>query len=202
MNTTSNKLTDSISGIEATLVGAPTVNNNQIMFTANDTFNFDLSSLNLTNKDRTFRIKFTPTSLDNKPRCIFGIGANATDWNSLTSSYIKDDSIIIQHAAGGISNITVGSTSSSNSTNRLPNNAKPSINTEYEIVVTEQPFTNKLRWFVNGTLVQDGTTTLYNPLALGNIESNNIFIGSYSLIEIYDGFCDTYEDFTNMVNTN
>ena len=193
MNTESNKLTDSIGGIEATLVGAPTVSNNQIVFTENDTFNFDLSSLNLSNNNRTFRIKFTPTTLDTKSRCIFGIGVNVTDWNGLTSGYIKDDRLIMQHGNKGITNNTIGNSNSTN--NRLPE--APTINTEYEIVITEN-INNTIRWFVNGTLVQDGTTTLYNPLALGNTENINRFVGSYSLIEIYDGFCDTYEDFTNM----
>lgn len=196
MNIASNKLTDSIGGIEATLVGAPTVNNNQIMFTANDTFNFDLSSLNLPYKDRTFRIKFTPTNIDNKNRCIFGIGVDATDWNNITSAYIADSKLIMQHGSKFINNSTVGG--SNNGGNRLPE--VPAINTEYEIVITEQVNTGNVRWFINGTLVQNGTATLFNPLALGNIEGNNRFIGSYSLIEIYDGFCDTYEDFTNMVN--
>ena len=196
MNTESNKLTDSIGGIEATLVGAPTVSNNQIVFTENDSFNFDLSSLILTNKDRTFRIKFTPTSLDTKSRCIYGIGVVSTQWSNITSGYIKSDSLLMQHGNKGMSNSTVGINSGGATDNRLPE--APAINTEYEIVVTEQSFTNKLRWFVNGTLVQDGTTTLYSPLSLGNNENINRFIGSYSLIEIYDRFCDTYEDFNNI----
>lgn len=193
MNTESNKLTDSIGGIEATLVGAPTVSNNQIVFTENDSFNFDLSSLNLSNNNRTFRIKFTPTTLDTKNRCIFGIGVHATDWNGLTSGYIKDDRLIMQHGNKGATNNTIGNSNSTN--NRLPE--VPAINTEYEIVITEN-INNTIRWFVNGTLVQDGITTLYSPLALGNTENINRFVGSYSLIEIYAGFCDTYEDFTNM----
>lgn len=195
MNIASNKLTDSIGGIEATLVGAPTVSNDQIVFTENDTFNFDLSSLHLPYKDRTFRIKFTPTNIDNKNRCIFGIGINATDWNNITSAYISDSKLIMQHGSNFINNSTVGG--SNNQDNRLPE--APTINTEYEIVITEN-INNTIRWFINGTLVQDGTTTLFNPLALGNTEGTNRFIGSYSLIEIYDGFCDTYEDFNNMTN--
>lgn len=196
MNTESNELTDNVSGIEATLVGTPTVSNNQIVFTENDKFNFDLSSLNLILKDRTFRIKFTPTTLSNTNKCIYGIGAAPTDWSNITSAYISDSKLIMQHGSKFINNSTVGASNSQG--NRLPE--APTINTEYEIVITEQFGTSNIRWFINGTLVQDGITTLYNPSALGNTEGTNRFIGSYSLIEIYDGFCDTYEDFTNMVN--
>lgn len=194
MNIASNKLTDSIGGIEATLVGAPTVSNDQIVFTENDTFNFDLSSLNLNINNRTFRIKFTPTTFSNANKCIYGIGAVATDWNNITSAYISDSKLIMQHGTNGTTNGTIGNSNSSD--NRLPK--APTINTEYEIVITEQFSTSNIRWFINGTLVQDGITTLYNPLALGNTEGTNRFIGSYSLIEIYDAFCDTYEDFNNI----
>ena len=198
MNTTGNKLTDSIGGIEATLGGAPTVSNNQIVFTENDNFSFNLTSLNLTRKNRTLRVKFTPTSLDNKNRCVYTIGKGASDWNNSTCSYITDSKSIIQHGAGGISDNTVGSSNGGLGDNRLPNGEAPSINTEYEIVISEEVNTNKIRWFINGTLIQNGTVTLYNPLFLANTEGNNRFIGSYSLIEIYDEFCDTYEDFTNI----
>lgn len=196
MNTTDNKLTDSISGIEATLGGAPTVSNNQIVFTENDNFSFDISSLNLTIKNRTLRVKFTPTTLDDTTKCVCTIGASATNWSQQTSSYITNTKIVMQHGDGSINNITVGGTNGGDTSNRLPN--VPSINTEYEIVISENASTGKVRWFVNGTLAQDGTTTLYNPLFLTNTEGSGRFIGSYSLIEIYDVFCDTYEDFTNI----
>ena len=195
MNTTNNTLTDSISGIAATLGGAPTVSDNQIVFTENDNFSFDLNSLNLSSNNRTFRIKFTPTTIDASSRCVYGIGVSTTDWNDLTSAYITKDKLIIQHGGSGINNSTVGSLSSTS--NRLPE--APEINTEYEIVITEQVSTGNVRWFVNGTLVQDGTTTLFSPAALGNTEGSNRFVGSYSLIEIYAGFCDTYDDFTNLL---
>nr|DAV43835.1 MAG TPA: CotH kinase protein [Caudoviricetes sp.] len=195
MNTTDNKLTDSIGGIEATLVGAPTVSNNQIVFTENDTFNFDLTSLNLTDKDRTFRIKFTPTSLDANTRAVCGIGAKATSWNILTSAYITNEKLIMQHGSTDITNFTVGDRGLN--INRLP--ITPSINTEYEIVITEEAATGKIRWFVDGNLVQDGTTPLFNPLFLANVEGRDRFIGSYSLIEIYDEFCNTYDEFTSWI---
>lgn len=194
MNTTGNKLTDSIGGIEATLGGAPTVSNNQIVFTENDNFSFDISSLKLTTKNRTLRVKFTPTSLDANTRAVCGIGAKATSWNTLTSAYITKEKLIMQHGSANITNFTVGDRGLN--INRLP--ITPSINTEYEIVITEEAVTGKIRWFVNGTLVQDGTVTLYNPLFLANVEGNGRFVGSYSLIEIYDTFCDTYEDFNNI----
>lgn len=167
------------------------------MFTENDKFNFDLNSLNLSNNNRTFRIKFTPTTFDTNTRCIYTIGVNTTDWNGLTSAYITNEKLIMQHGSKLINNSTVAVGGSNG--NRLPE--APAINTEYEIVITEQVNTGNVRWFVNGTLVQDGTTTLYSPSVLGNTEGNNRFVGSYSLIEIYGGFCDTYEDFTNMANT-
>ena len=196
MNTTGNKLTDSIGGIEATLSGAPTINNNQIVFTENNNFSFDITSLKLATKNRTLRVKFTPTTLDDTTKCVCTIGASATSWGQQTSSYITNTNLMIQHGSNSINNITVGGTTGGNDSNRLPN--VPSINTEYEIVISENASTNKIRWFVNGTLAQDGTTTLHNPLFLANTEGSGRFIGSYSLIEIYDTFCDTYEDFNNI----
>ena len=196
MNTTGNKLTDSIGGIEATLSGAPTISNNQIVFTENNNFSFDITSLKLATKNRTLRVKFTPTTLDDTTKCVCTIGASATSWGQQTSSYITNTNLIIQHGGSGINNITVGDTTGGDDSNRLPN--VPSINTEYEIVISENASTNKIRWFVNGTLAQDGTTTLHNPLFLANTEGSGRFIGSYSLIEIYDTFCDTYEDFNNI----
>lgn len=196
MNTTNNTLTDSISGIAATLGGAPTVSDNQIVFTENDNFSFDLNSLNLSSNNRTFRIKFTPTTIDASSRCIYGIGTDASSWNNITSGYIKNDTLRMQHGSHRMDNSTVGVASGDSDINRLPE--IPVINTEYEIVITEEANSGKIKWFVNGTLVQDGTTTLYNPLQLGNVEGNSRFIGSYSLIEIYAVFCDTYADFTNI----
>ena len=200
MNTTDNTLTDSIGDIEATLVGAPTVSDNQIVFTVNDTFNFDLTSLNLTSKNRTFRIKFTPTSIPGANACTCVIGQNATDWDIVTSIYTSNSAIRIQHGDCTINGNTVGSSSGRDSINRLPNGQLPSIDTEYEIIISEEVNTNKIRWFINGTLIQDGTTELYNLLFLANVESTTRFVGSYSLIEIYDVFCDTYNDFTNIAN--
>ena len=49
-------------------------------------------------------------------------------------------------------------------------------------------------------MVQDGRTTLHNPLYLSNVEGTTRFIGSYSLIEIYNAYCETYTKFTNMIN--
>lgn len=198
MNTADNTLTDNIAGINATLTGNPTVSDNQIAFTANDKFSFDLSSLSLNTSNRTLRVKFTPTSLntDNKNVLIFGETANA--WNSVTSVYISDTKIIMQHGTNTFANMTVGDSNAGNNNNRL--SSAPTINTEYEIVISENVTTNEVRWFINGTLVQNGISTLFNPSYLSNIEGSSRFIGNYSLIEIYNGYCNDYAGFTNMVN--
>ena len=111
MNTVDNTLTDNIAGISATLTGNPAVSDNQIAFTASDTFSFDISSLNLTNSNRTFRIKFTPTTLDNVLKNVIGVGSNNTSnsWRFLTSSYIDSVKLVLQHASAGFTNNTVGS---------------------------------------------------------------------------------------------
>ena len=197
MNTVDNTLTDNIAGISATLVGNPTVSGNQIAFTANDTFNFDISSLNLTNSNRTFRIKFTPTTLDTNFTNVIGVGDGAI-WNNLTTSYIKSNALIIQHGIIDFNNNTVGSAVGNYSGNRLSTN--PVTGQEYELVISENTDGN-VRYFIDGTLVQDGTTALLEPLYISNTEGNARFIGSYSLIEIYNGYCNDYTEFTNMVNS-
>ena len=198
MNTVDNTLTDNIAGISATLTGNPTVSDNQIAFTANDKFSFDISSLNLTNSNRTFRIKFTPTSLDSNPKNIIGIGINGSTWASMTSAYITNSKLLLQHGDNSFASSTVGGTTGGNNSNRLP--ASPVTGQEYELVISEHTNGN-VRWFINGTLVQNGTTACHNPLCLSNTESPNRFIGSYSLIEIYNRYCNDYTEFTNMVNS-
>ena len=199
MNTESNTLIDSVAGISATLTGNPTVSDNQIVFTANDTFSFDISSLGLTYANRTFRIKFTPTTLDTSLRNVIGIGSSAT-WDYLTTSYVTSSKLVLQHgnsSTNGFSGNTVGSGDSADSTNRL--STAPVTGQEYELVISEH-INGNVRWFVDGTLVQDGTTTHFNPLYISNVEGSNRFVGSYSLIEIYDEYCNNYAEFTNMVN--
>lgn len=197
MNTADNTLTDNIAGISATLTGNPTVSGNQIVFTANDKFSFDISSLNLTNSNRTIRIKFTPTTLDTTLRNVIGFGNSNNLWDNITSSYITSEKLICQHGTAAFTNNAVGSPSYNYGNNRLT--TPPVTGQEYELVISEH-INGNIRWFINGTLVQDGTTTLFAPLYLSNTEGNNRFIGSYSLIEIYDGYCNDYTKFTNMVN--
>lgn len=197
MNTVDNTLTDNIAGISATLTGNPTVSGNQIAFTASDTFSFDINSLNLTSSNRTFRIKFTPTTLDNNIRNVIGVGSSNGSWNSLTTSYVNSTVLRLQHGDYDFINCTAGFKDHSYTGSRLP--ANPVTDKEYEIVISEN-IDGNVRWFVDGTLVQNGTTTCYDPLYISNTEGNVRFIGNYSLIEIYNGYCDDYTEFTNMVN--
>ena len=198
MNTTDNTLTDNIAGISATLTGNPTVSGNQIVFTADDKFSFDLSSLNLTSSNRTLRVKFTPTTLDANLRNAFIFGGTSSTWNSSTTVYISHAIIRMQHGSNSFANCTVGSNNGGSDNNRL--SSTPATNTEYEVVISENVTTNEVRWFINGTLVQNGISTLFNPLYLSNMEGTARFIGNYSLIEIYNGYCNDYTEFTNMVN--
>ena len=197
MNTTYNALIDSVASIRAALTGNPTVSGNQIAFTASDTFSFDISSLNLTNSNRTFRIKFTPTTLDTNFKNVIGIGRDNNDWGNITSSYIDSTKLVLQHASSGINNFTVGNGIGGYDGNRL--STAPVTGQEYELVISEHTNGN-IKWFIDGVLVQDGTTGLFDPLYLSNTEGNNRFIGSYSLIEIYNEYCNDYTEFTNMVN--
>lgn len=197
MNTADNTLTDNIAGISATLTGNPTVSGNQIVFTASDKFSFDISSLNLTNSNRTFRIKFTPTTLDNNTRNVIGVGKLPDSWGQLTSCYLTSEKFILQHASTNFANFTIGSGNSIHNSNRL--SVPPVTGQEYELVISENADGN-VRWFIDGTLVQNGITTIFNPLYITNIEGTNRFIGSYSLIEIYNEYCNDYTEFTNMVN--
>ena len=114
----------------------------------------------------------------------------------MTTSYITSEKLILQHGNNGFASVTIGSASPNGSTNRL--SAAPVIGQEYELVISEN-IDGNTRYFIDGTLVQDGTTTLMNPLYLRNTEGNR-FIGNYSLIEIYNEYCNDYAEFTNMVN--
>ena len=195
MNTVDNTLIDNIAGISATLTGNPTVSDGQIVFTENDAFDFDLTSLALTSSNRTVRIKFTPTTLDSSNRNVLILGSSSTSWNAATTSYINASKLLMQHDSKSFSNITAGFSTGGANNNRLSD--APTANTEYEIVISENVTTKEVRWFVNGNLVQNGTTTFFDPLYLGNKEGSARFIGSYSLIEVYNEYYDTYEDFTN-----
>ena len=107
----------------------------------------------------------------------------------------------IKDIANKFTNVTTpedSGTNGHNNNNRLP--SFPTANTEYEIVISENVTTNEVRWFIDGTLVQDGTTTLLNPLYLANTQGQYRFIGNYSLIEIYNGYCATYDDFIALSN--
>ena len=95
MNTADNTLTDNIAGISATLTGNPTVSGNEIAFTASDRFNFDIRSLNLTNGNRTVRVKFTPTTLDNNLRNVLTLGEATNNWNGATTVYINNSKLIM-----------------------------------------------------------------------------------------------------------
>ena len=75
------------------LLKYPTISDNQITFTTSDTFNFDISSLNLTSSNRTVRVKFTPTSLDTATRHIIGFGSSGI-WNN--KKYIIDIAILMK----------------------------------------------------------------------------------------------------------
>ena len=197
MNTVNNTLTDNIAGISATLTGKPTVGGDQILFTGIDKFSFDISSLNLINSNRTFRIKFTPTTLEGSLKCVLEIGSVDGNWSNTTMCYVTTEKLILQHGNKGFTGNTVGNESGGFNGNRL--STPPVTGKEYELVISENKDGN-VRWYIDGTLIQDGTTTCHNPLYLSNIEGNNRFTGGYSLIEIYNEYCNDYTEFTNMIN--
>lgn len=197
MKTSNNTLTDNIAGINANLTGNPTVSGNQIVFTESDKFTFNISSLNLPSGNRTLRVKFTPTTLDTNTRNVIGLGSDASSWSNLTTCYITSEKCTLQHSTGGFIDNTVGFSNSSMPENRL--STAPVIGQEYELVISENTDGN-IRWYIDGVLVQDGKGELFNPLYISNAEGTGRFIGSYSLIEMYDVYCETYQDFTNMIN--
>lgn len=190
MNT--NTLTDNVAGLTATLTGTPTKNDDGIVFDTSSTFIFDIQQLNL--NDFTLRVKFKPTTLDGLFRNVFVLGnsrATACYGTSYTSYVGSAQTRVKFGTSNTITNHTVGNTISSTSII----SAVPS-DTECELVLSVSA-DNNIRVFKNGELVQNGQVpTERNRFFLGNYEGNNRFIGSYSLIELYDKFCDTYEDLT------
>ena len=197
MNTADSTLTDNIAGISATLTGNPTVSDNQIVFTASNKFSFDISSLNLTSSNRTLRIKFTPTSLNSSAKNVMTFGPSATAWNTATTCYINSANFVLQHGSNNFTNVTTGSENGGLNANRL--STTPVNGQEYELVISENADGN-VRWYIDGILVQDGTATLFSPSYISNAEGSNRFTGSYSLIEIYNEYCNTYDDFIALSN--
>ncbi len=205
MNTVDNTLTDNIAGISATLTGNPTVSNN-VMFTASDSFVFDISSLDLTNSDMTVRIKLTQDSLTSTPKNILTVGSSNSQecWNVSNTVYSVNNGYRFQYGKvnasadnNNISDYTIGNFNGPSGSNF----AKAQVNIEQEIVMSINKNTKDIRIFIDGELVQDGKISIINnPLYLGNHEGNNRFVGGYSLIEIYNGYCNDYTEFTNMVN--
>ena len=115
----------------------------------------------------------------------------------MTTCYMKSNAMVVQHANTAFTNNTVGNASGSYNGNRL--STSPVIGQEYELVISEN-IDGNVRWYIDGVLVQDGTTTLNAPKYIHNIEGNSRFIGSYSLIEVYNTYCNDYTEFTNMIN--
>lgn len=197
LNTEANTLTDSVAGISAELTGAPTVSDNQMIFTANDVFNFNISSLNLTSKNITFKAKFTPTTVDGSIRNVLSLGSS-TSYSDTYSAYVDigNTSIHLGKKFGSASNNQIldatVSNIQSNATNII-SVAPLTANTECEIIISIEFATHQLRVFKDGELIQNGRLhTLHNLLRLSNFEGTNRFIGKYSLIELYHGFMDSY----------
>ena len=195
LNAETNTLTDSVAGISATLAGTPTINDNQMAFTASDTFNFDISSLDLNSKNITFRIKFTPTTLDGNYRNVFSLGLD-TNFINTYNCYIHNATTRIQYGKyngtnvnNDITDATTNNFSQSNHTNVTP----LTVNTECEIILSVEYSTHQIRVFKDGELIQNGKLqTIYRPLRLSNLEGATRFVGKYSLIELYHGFMDSY----------
>ena len=115
----------------------------------------------------------------------------------MTTCYTTSTQLRLQHARNNFSNVTIGSQISDIDDNRL--SVEPVTGQEYELVISEN-IDGNIRWYIDGILVQDGTISLFRPLYLSNTEGGQRFIGSYSLIEVYNGYCNDYTEFTNMVN--
>ena len=198
LNTTNNTLTDSVSGLAATLTGTPTISNNQLAFDDTSSFDFDITSLNLASKDITLRVKFAPTSLTTSFANVITFGDGS--WNKSWTTYISDAKLLMQSTWTNIENVLVGSNSGQPDLNRLT--STPTINTEYELVLSYRASDKTIRYYIDGVLVQDGNNVVEIPeiSKLCNTEGNSKFAGTYSVIDMYDQFCETYEDFTNLAN--
>ena len=168
-------------------------------------FVFDISGLDLTNSDITVRIKLTQASLTSRAKNILTIGnSNAQQcWNGSNTVYCIDNQYRFQYGNSvnsvnnKVTDYTIGNFDLSNGTNI----ARVQVNIEQEIVMSINRDTKDIRIFIDGELVQNGKLfAINNPLYLGNHEGTNRFIGGYSLIEIYNSYCNDYTEFTNMVN--
>ena len=196
LNTEANTLIDKVSGINFSMTGAPTISDNKIVFTEADTFSGEVSSLGLTNTTaRTLRVKFTPTSLSDIFSNVVIIGTSESVFEVSDSIYIRQDSLRVQWGRGKtITDKTIGADSSDNNTvNRLTGN--PELNHEYEIILSQNS-DGSLRYWIDGVLVQDGIMSPRdNWNYLGNAQGNGRFVGSYSLIELYEQYFNEYPNF-------
>lgn len=195
LNAETNTLTDSVAGISATLAGTPTINDNQMAFTASDTFNFDISSLDLNSKNITFRIKFTPTTLEGRYRNVFSLGLD-TSYINAYNCYIDPTTTRINYGRYNRTNVEndiTDATTNNFSHENHTNVASLTVNTECEIILSVEYRTHQIRVFKDGELIQNGKLqTIHRLLRLSNLEGTSRFVGKYSLIELYHGFMDSY----------
>ena len=199
-NVSDNTWTDSINGTSATIVGTPTIANNKVKFNSTSSFN-----INSTLPDKyTIRIKLTPdTVVLNKPQNFLCIGNQ--NYNTSINFYAKlKGSIPAIHVEGLRITVFNNSVGNAEFTSGQPTLKDLTVGTESEFIFSFNKNTGLIRMFLDGELIQDGNCFNWSTITfenkIGNQEGSNRFTGSYTLIEMYDNFVNSYSEFTLMVN--
>lgn len=188
-NAESNTLTDLDGGLVATLNGTPTISDGTIRFTTSDTFNFDISSLGLT--DFTLKMVFRVAVNNSRFGNIITLGDGT--WSKSYTLYNKFDKLIFNIGSVTTNGTTVGGTDMSGNENSMGSNVE--VNTDIEIVLSYNKETRAVRVWRDGVLTQDGALnkeTVTSLSKLCNTEGNTRFDGAYKLIEIYNVYNEDY----------
>ena len=196
-------LSDNVSNIEAVLTGNPTVSNNKLSFASGDSFNFDVSSLNLSQ----CTIKFVAQQTTNvNSSNIISIGTTgANDWNYGINIYQfpqKDPAGIgVQFGKMTATNVNVGVATTSK-----PYILTNDLLTEHEYVLSFNKSNTKFMIWVDGELKQDcnlanmsdGSTNKFIINNISNTQGNSRFIGTYTEISIYNTSISDYSELENL----
>lgn len=186
-NDTDVTLIDDVANISATLNGTPVLSGEYITFTADDWFEFDISSLNLSGSF-TLKIKFMNGAYNWMKKCVIMLGKSTdTDSHTVTVQY---EQLLTKHKGATLSNqkYMLGQTETSDG--QLVTTGLKA-NTAYELVMSYNATTGLYKEYLDGVLSYTATASfpsqsslvkLFNSL---RVNSHYGFAGGYKEISLY-----------------
>ena len=181
-------LIDSVSNISATLNGTPILSGDYIKFTADNYFEFDISSLALSGSF-TLKIKFMNGAYNWMKKSVLMLGSS-TDVNSHGIA-VQYDQLLTYHKNATLSDEVYMLGQNATSGGQLSTTSL-SANTEYEVVMSYNADTNLYKEYFNGALSYSATASFPSQNSLvklfNSFRQNNHygFEGGYKEISIYN----------------